>query len=224
MTIKSRLLLLAVPLVTAIGLFGWALAERNISATELASLGVIVLPERRGTPDISLIDHRGQDFLRTNLQDKWTFSFFGYTHCPDICPITMALLDQATRQLAASNEHTVLNNTQYVFVSVDVQRDDYARVAEFIAEFGDRFTGVTGSAKEIADFAKFAGIAYRRMGDPDGTPTEQYLVEHMGYIVIFAPDGNLYGYIKPPFEVDHLVRVFKGLSESRNFSHPEAQA
>lgn len=211
---KVRLLFIAGIVVAAVGLFVWSSQTSNISGEELRSLGVIVFPDAKQTPELALISHQGQPFTKESLHEKWSFAFFGYTHCPDICPITIAQLVQAENQLAKNGEQDVLGNIRPVFVSIDSKRDGYQKVADFIDNASDRFIGVTGDATEIKAFATFTGIGYKRMGKMSTNLDDDYLIEHQGYIAIFNPEGNLFGYIKPPFEIDHLARIFRGLAKS----------
>lgn len=213
---KVRLLFIAAIVVAAAGLFVWSSQTSNISEDELKSLGVIVFAEEKETPEFALISHQGQPFTKESFHGKWSFAFFGYTHCPDICPITIAQIGQTEKRLETNREFDVLENIRPVFVSIDSKRDGYEKVADFIDHASDRFVGVTGDAAEIKAFAAFTGIGYKRMGMgmKKTTSDDEYLIEHQGYIAIFNPDGDLFGYIKPPFEIDHLARVFRGLARS----------
>ena len=211
---KFRLIFIAGMAIVATGLYIWSDQPKGISEEELRSLGVIVLPELKTTPELNLVSHLGAPFTKSALQGKWSFAFFGYTHCPDICPVTMALIGEAEERLAERAESKVLARIRPVFVSVDAKRDGHAKVASFIAKTSNRFVGITGSAVEIKAFADFAGIGYKRMGSKTTAKAQEYLIEHQGYIAIFNQQGNLYGYIKPPFEVEHLVRIFIGLAHT----------
>ena len=210
-----RLYFIAVMAFATAGLFLWWSQNLGLSDEELRSLGVIVFPESKDTPELALVSHRGQPFTKDSLKGKWSFGFFGYTHCPDICPITIAQIGQAEKRLSSNAEYDVLNNIRPLFISIDAKRDGYQKVANFIANASDKFVGVTGTAKEIKELADFTGIGYKRMGSSAVDP-DDYLIEHQGYIAIFNPQGDLFGYIKPPFEVDHLVRIFRGLVESNS--------
>ena len=211
---KVRLLFIAAIVVAAAGLFVWSSQTSNISEDELKSLGVIVFPEAKETPALALISHQGQPFTKESFHGKWSFAFFGYTHCPDICPITIAQIGQTEKRLETNRELDVLANIRPMFVSIDSKRDGYQKVADFLSTASDRFVGVTGDATQIKAFATFTGIGYKRMGKMSTNLDDEYLIEHQGYIAIFNPGGDLFGYIKPPFEIDHLARVFRGLARS----------
>ena len=209
---KTRLVYIGSIIVIAAGLFVWSSQSSSISRDELVSLGVIVFPEARTTPELSLIAHDGNPFTKESLRDKWSFAFFGYTHCPDICPITIAQIGQAEKRLVDNSEFDALDSIRPLFISIDSQRDGYERVAEFISHTSNRFVGVTGNREDIEALARFTGIGYKRMGA--SSASDDYLIEHQGYIAIFNREGDLFGYIKPPFEIEHLARIFRGLADS----------
>ena len=215
---KTRLLFITAIVIASAGLFVWSSQNAQISNDELRSLGVIVFPETKETPELALVSHEGELFTKASLAGKWSFAFFGYTHCPDICPITISQIGQAETRLEAQKEHHVLANIQPVFISIDSKRDGHEKVAKFISATSDRFIGVTGNSDEIKALAAFTGIGYKRMPMNSSEPKEDYLIEHQGYIAIFDTAGNLFGYIKPPFEIDHLARIFRGLAESNRLS------
>ena len=98
---------------------------------------------------------------------------------------------------------------QGMFVTVDPTRDGVEEVREFVARYSDTFLGVTGTEANIAEFARQVAIGYRRI--PSASEL-QYLVEHQGNIVIFDPQGDCFGYIKPPFDTVQLTRLFQYLS------------
>ena len=211
---KTRLIFIGSMIVIVASLFVWSTQTTSISNEELRTLGVLVLPERKTTPELSLISHEGLPFTKDSLKEKWSFVFFGYTHCPDICPITIAQIGQAELRLATNAEFDILAKIRPVFISIDSKRDGHEKVAKFIGNTSDRFVGVTGNAQEIKALADFAGIGFKRMGSQTMSSEDEYLIEHRDYIAIFDPEGDLFGYIKPPFETDHLARIFRGLAES----------
>ena len=193
------------------GMYVWSMQKSTIDEEELRSLGVLVLPEPVTIGELDLIAHTGETFDGSIMQGKWTFGFFGYTHCPDICPTTMAIMGTAVNGLRKNNELEVLDSIQGMFISVDAKRDDYEKVRKFVESVAGDFIGVTGDEGRIKELATRSGIGYKKMGSDE--VVEDYLIEHRSYIVIYDRAGDLYGYIKPPFKTDHLVRIFRGLAE-----------
>ena len=110
--------------------------------------------------------------------------FFGYTHCPDICPTTLAMLRKVEHDLAG---HTSTPR-QHVLVSVDPARDTLDHLARYVSAFGPPFVGVTGSDGELSKLARQVGAVYLR-GEPDDDGS--YLVDHTASIMLIDPRGRL---------------------------------
>lgn len=210
MTNKSRYALLAAVLIVALGLMFWSFRSQSISDDELQSLGVVVLPEAIQLGELNLVDENGSPFSSEQLKGKWSFGFFGYTHCPDICPITLGQMKTVYDELKEQQDLETLSNTQRIFVSVDVQRDDHERVKSYTDTIDSDIIGITGDPNSIREFAESVYVGYKKMGDPEAD--KDYLVEHQGNILIFDRSGNCYGFIKSPFKEHHLARIFKGLA------------
>ena len=208
---KARIALLFGVFAVLLALFLLSQREESdrLTGEELKALGLVELPERRPVENLDLVDQNGNPFDGSALIGKWTFAFFGYTHCPDICPLTMTHLRQMERRLVESDDPASASLFQGMFVSVDPQRDEPNVVKEFLRTYSDRFLGVTGTPARIKQLADLVAVGYTRLTAEDSA--QEYLVEHTGYIVIFSPDGSCYGFLKPPFDTTQLVRVFQQL-------------
>ncbi|MYD42424.1 MAG: SCO family protein [Gammaproteobacteria bacterium] len=206
-----RYLMLGLALLIAVSLLLWnASRPQDMTTDELASLGVVVLPEPVPMTELALVDEDGGIFDRDDLQGKWTFGFFGYTHCPDICPVTLAQMDTVFERLETQGDTETLANVQRLFVSIDVKRDDHNAVKKYTDNIDPDIIGVAGDPSAIKHFADSVYVGYKQLGDPNAT--ENYLVEHQGNIVIFDRNGDCYGFIKSPFEEHLLARIFVGLA------------
>ena len=127
---------------------------------------------------VLLQDHHGRAFTRERLDGVWTFLFFGYTHCPDICPSTLATLRRVERDLPA---HPPIPR-QHVLVSVDPARDTVEHLARYVAAFGPEFLGVTGPDGELARLARGRRrrILPRRAGRRRLLPRRPHRLDHAG--------------------------------------------
>lgn len=195
------------------GLFWFAQANKDqtFDAEQLNALGLVQLPVPRSLEGVELLDQNGDYFDGSQLIGKWTYAFFGFTNCPDICPVTMNFLESAENRIRETLDVDQFNVFQGMFVSVDPSRDGVEEVREFVARYSDSFLGVTGTEEQIAEFARQVAVGYRRI--PSASEL-QYLVEHQGNIVIFDPMGDCFGYIKPPFDTVQLTRLFQYLVQS----------
>ncbi|HZD53929.1 MAG TPA: SCO family protein, partial [Woeseiaceae bacterium] len=130
----ARGLLIAVPVVLVLGGAAW-LAARNAGPPPEPQYAT-PLPEAKPLPDFSLVDQEGRPFTRERLRGRTSLLFFGFTHCPDICPTTLEQLASARQQLADEGPAP-----QIVFVSVDPERDTPEKLAAYVRHFGKGIVG-----------------------------------------------------------------------------------
>ncbi len=159
------------------------------------------LPEPHPIADFALVDQRGDSFGRTALEDRWSLVFTGFTHCPDICPTTLAFL-------ATLRARVPSDKLQFVFVSVDPERDTPARIAEYLAHFGEGLSGATGSRAEIEAFTKSLGLAQVRNPGVGG----EYTVDHSTALVLIDPAARVAGYFQPPHDREALAADLAALA------------
>ena len=145
--------------------------------------------------DFALTDHHGAAFDAQRLAGRWSFVFFGYTHCPDICPTTLTSLNVAARTIAALPDAPP--TPQYVFVSIDPERDTPEQLGKFIPYFNREFLGVTGTPAAIADFTRQLSVMYLKV---DGERPDGYLMDHSAAILLLDPQGRFHALFSPPFD------------------------
>ena len=155
--------------------------------------------EERALPEFALTDHTGGPFTHRELSEDWTLLFFGYTHCPDVCPITLATMSASVDAIAALGGEA----PRVVFVSVDPERDSPPSLGRYVAVFRNDFLGVTGPHVELTKLTRALGVAYARDGDDPG-----YLVEHSAALLLVNPKGELQAVFGPPHEPDTIARDF----------------
>jgi len=179
----TRLRRLAVALgaaLVALTIAGAATTAQDASAAP-GRPGPTPLPaEVRTAPDpVDLIADDGAPFTLTALRGHWTILFFGYTHCPDVCPATLGEL------LGALNERPDL---RIVFISVDPERDTPEFMAEWTKYLPDGFVGVAGSPLAIRAAADLYGVQYARVDADSG---KDYSMAHTAFQYLVDPDGQL---------------------------------
>src|SRR5512138_3570997 len=106
--------------------------------------GVVQSPPS-AAPDIALTDDRGSEFRLSDLHGQWVLLAYGYTHCPDVCPLTLANLKSAKQIVGAES-----SKVKVVFVSIDPDRDTVPVMHEYVSHFGSDFVGLSGAPAEIA--------------------------------------------------------------------------
>jgi protein SCO1/2 len=169
----------------------------------LLDAGIVLLPQSRGLPALTLTNQDGQPVAVDQLKGKWSLLFFGYTFCPDICPTTLAQL----RELQTLLPETARNNLQVIFVSVDPHRDTPKQIKQYLDYFNAGFQGLTGDEATLQKFANSVSIPFI----PADTSKENYTVDHSGNLVILGPDGRQHGFIRAPLNNQKLKAHLPGL-------------
>ncbi len=169
-----------------------------------------VLPKARPLSNFSLITHDGRAFTLSQLQGHWSILFFGYTHCPDVCPTTLQVMKMVWQKLQpdTANPH----RPRLYFVSVDPDRDDKATLQQYVQYFHPDFTGVTGKADEIDKLVNQLGIMYGF--DEKNGDNKDYIVNHSASLVVIDPQGRMRALISPPHIADRITADFQTI---RNF-------
>ena len=173
--------------------------------TVLLDAGIILLPQSRSLPELSLTNQDGEAVAVDQLKDQWSLLFFGYTFCPDICPATLAQLRQLQGQLPPET----LAKLRIVLVSVDPHRDTPEQLKKYLDYFDAGFIGLTGEQATIQKLANGVSIPFI----PADTSKENYTVDHSGNLVLIGPDGRQRGFIRAPINNSKLAAQLPGLLE-----------
>jgi protein SCO1/2 len=171
--------------------------------TVLLDAGIVLLPQSRKLPELSLTNQDGQAVAVDQLKEQWSLLFFGYTFCPDICPATLAQL----RQLQGLLPEETRANLRIVLVTVDPNRDTPEQLKKYLDYFDAGFIGLTGEEATLQKLANAVSIPYI----PADTSQENYTVDHSGNLVIIGPDGTQRGFIRAPINNAKLAAQLPGL-------------
>lgn len=183
-----------------------AVAVGGVVATMLVRPGPPAL--RAGTAlaaprpigEFSLIDQTGEALGPARLEGRWSLVFTGFTHCPDVCPTTIALIAALRARLARED-------LQFLFVSVDPDRDTPAQIGAYLTHFGPGLLGATGSVAQIERFTGALGLAQVRNPGVGG----DYTFDHSAALVLIDPRARVAGYFTPPLDVDAIAGDLAGL-------------
>ncbi len=154
-------------------------------------------------PDFTLRGPRGE-FRNSDLLGRWTFMFFGYTQCPDICPTALALMKDI-KAIAVSPAPTF----NVVFVSVDPRRDTNELLRDYLAAFDAAFIGVSGSDEALRPLTDALKVEYRRHDEKD---SRTYTVDHGAAIHLIDPRGRPVAVFPPPQQAAVLAAEFARLA------------
>ncbi|WP_217475563.1 SCO family protein [Stutzerimonas stutzeri] len=177
--------------------------ERQLDTAELLDAGIVMLPQGRDMPDVSLTNQDGEAVSMEQLEGRWNLLFFGYTFCPDICPATLAEL----RQLRGKLPEDVNQRLQPILVSVDPERDTPEQLKKYLDYFGAGFIGLTGPLEDIQTLANAAGVPFI----PGDTSKQDYTVDHGANLALIGPDGRLRGFIRAPMRTEKLAEQLRKL-------------
>lgn len=134
----------------------------------------------------TLTNQDGGKTSDTDFAGKYRIIYFGYTFCPDVCPVDLTNLMLGLRQ-AEKKDPSLSNKVQPIFISVDPDRDKPAVLKQYVSSFHPRLIGLTGSLAEIADVAKKYLITYSKADEEQKT---DYLVDHSRQAYLFGPQGE----------------------------------
>ena len=148
--------------------------------------------------DFSLIDNNGSIFNIESLKEKWSLLFFGYTHCPDICPLTLHQLSQANKELKS----TVKYLPNIIMVSVDPDRDTTEILDKYVTSFNENVIGATGSITEIKKLTGQLGIFFKANKDEG----KNYSVNHSAAVILINKEAEFHAIFSAPHSIDQFIK------------------
>jgi protein SCO1/2 len=160
------------------------------------------LPQPRPLSEFTLTDQSGQPFTVQSLKGHPTIVFFGFTHCPDVCPTTLAKLSQVVK---AAN----VPGLKVLLVSVDPQRDTPEQLQRYVNAFNPEFGAVTGKQEEIDRVAREFGVAVAKVDLPGG----DYTVDHSAVVFLLNDQGQRVALFTPPFEIEPVAADLRSVAD-----------
>lgn len=191
-----RNLILAFVLGAAMAAGIWAAINLQRTTAQLTT--ATVLPAGPEIAAFSLLDHDARPIDESIFKGQWDLVFFGFTNCPDICPITLQILSTAKQQLSESGQTPL---PRIVFVSVDPERDSTDKMATYVNAFGDGNLGITGDIEELLKLTSGIGIYFEKHDSDD----EFYTVDHSAVVIVIDPDGRFHSLFGAPHAIENFV-------------------
>lgn len=197
---KLRKFVFALVLGTAMAAGIWM--AMNVQRTVSAPTTATVLPSPTDMPAFSLLDQEGRRIDRNVFVGQWDLVYFGFTNCPDVCPLTLQTLSAARRKLKEIG-HAPL--PRIVLVSVDPERDTPAVMAKYIAAYGDHTLGITGELDELRKLTGGLGIFFEKNVFENNTGNDgSYSVDHSAVVIVVDPAGRFHSL----FSGSHVIENF----------------
>ncbi len=170
-----------------------------------------LLPKSVSLKDFTLTDQNNNLITPEKLKGKWSIISIGYTHCPDICP-TMLHKYQQVHQTLFNNQSPFAKDTQFIFVSIDPNRDTNSRLKEYLAYFNPDFIGLTGKNAQLKLFTESIYASFM----PPDTSKDNYEVVHSVTLHILNKQGQLQALISPPYTAAEITNTYINIREYIN--------
>ncbi len=179
--------------VAAAAVTGFWLAHRLDHSIPVLTSGTW-LPQPRDVGEFSLLDQNNAPFGAAQLRGTATLVYFGYTHCPDVCPLTLLQLAQVVKS-------NVVPGLRVVFITVDPARDTPPQLAQYVHAFDPDFIGLTGTTANLQTVAHRFGVAFLRVDLPGG----DYSMDHSATVFLMDARGHNVAVFTPPYDVKSLT-------------------
>ena len=152
----------------------------------------------------TLVDQTGKTVTDQDFRGRYMLVFFGFTHCPDICPAELQVMSASLDALGPKADGVVP-----IFITLDPERDTQAAMAAYVKNFGPRFVGLTGSSEQIAAAAKAYRVAYSKF-QQDKTSSD-YTIDHSTLVYLMGKDGEYithFAYGTPASQMTETLRRY----------------
>tara|TARA_Y100000996_G_scaffold230009_1_gene181001 strand:+ start:121 stop:750 length:630 start_codon:yes stop_codon:yes gene_type:complete len=177
---------------------------RELSEQEYKDLGVYFIDPPRLLSGFNLIGDQENSFSSEDFKGTWNVLFFGFTFCPDICPITMKQLEEVKKQL----EGKISKEFRVFLVSVDPDRDKPENLRIYLDNFNEEFVGLTGEIDQIYKFSTQVNAPFFPVVN---SQEANYTVDHSGSLVLINPEANYAGFFRAPHDTDKLIKALASL-------------
>jgi protein SCO1/2 len=200
---RGRLLTVIVAgfLIGALGGAAALVLTRGASNPNVTTTGKALI----GGP-FALVDQHGKKVTDQDFRGRYMLIFFGFTHCPDICPAELQVISASLDELGPKAEEVVP-----IFVTLDPERDTPEVMADYVKNFGSRFVGLTGSPEEIADAAKAYRVAFSKFENEGADDNGNYSIDHSAIVYLMGRDGEYlthFNYGTPAAKMTETLRRY----------------
>ena len=209
---SKRAILLLVIAALAAGLGLWA-SQRHFAgpaATRPSVTSMTLLPNPRTLPAFSLQQSDGTPLTADELKGHWTLVFLGFTHCPDVCPTTLAQLAGAQKQWASMPD---ASRPRVLFISADPERDSPELTGKYAHAFHADTLAATAPIPQLEAFARSLSLVFMKSPGASGKP-DDYSIDHSAGFAVLDPQARMAGVIQPPFEVNAIAADLEALSKA----------
>ncbi|MEK9902303.1 MAG: SCO family protein [Gammaproteobacteria bacterium] len=176
---------------------------RELTLDEYKTLGAYFIDPPRQLAEFKLIDDTSKIFLPEEFAGKWNILFFGFTYCPDICPLTVKQMSDVKKSLGEYSD-----NLRFFLVSVDPDRDQPENLRVYLDNFDKNFKGLTGEIDQIYKFSTQVNAPFFPVVN---SPEPNYTVDHSGSLVLISPEAKYAGFFRAPHDTDKITKALASL-------------
>ncbi len=166
----------------------------------------VIWPNSPKVSQFTMLDSNEREITEKFLEGTWNLVFFGFTHCPDVCPSTLSTLKIAEQTL---REEKIFDRSNIIFVSVDTHRDDPSLVKQYLSNFSNSFIGIMGEKSEVKKLGDSLGAVFYQRKMNDG----EIIIDHSSSLFILSPENELLGVLTQPFSSKDVIKRYKKLRE-----------
>ena len=213
MSKRAPLLILAALVAGGLGLWASQRMHGPVApavAPAPATKVVTVLPNARTLPAFELQQSDGTPLTADELKGHWTLVFLGFTHCPDICPTTLAQLAVAQKQWAAMPE---ASRPRVLFVSADPERDTPEMIGKYAHAFHPDTIAATAPIPQLQDFTRSLSLVFMKVPGDSGQPND-YSIDHSAALVLLDPQARMAGVVQPPLDIAGITSDLTALTQA----------
>ena len=176
---------------------------RELTLDEYKTLGAYFIDPPRQLAEFKLIDDSSEVFLPEEFAGKWNILFFGFTYCPDICPLTMKQMSDVKESLGEYSD-----NLRVFLVSVDPDRDKPENLRQYLDNFDKNFKGLTGEIDQIYKFSTQVNAPFFPVVN---SSEPNYTVDHSGSLVLISPEAKYAGFFRAPHDTAKITKALASL-------------
>tara|TARA_B100000927_G_scaffold46681_1_gene33920 strand:- start:1738 stop:2364 length:627 start_codon:yes stop_codon:yes gene_type:complete len=176
---------------------------RELTVDEYKTLGAYLIDPPRQLAEFNLVDDKGEIFLPEQFNNKWNILFFGFTYCPDICPLTMKQMSDVKEMLGEDAQ-----KIRVFLVSVDPDRDKPENLRVYLDNFSNNFRGLTGEIDQIYKFSTQVNAPFFPVVN---NPEPNYTVDHSGSLVLIDPDAKYAGFFRAPHDTSKITKALASI-------------
>jgi protein SCO1/2 len=194
--------------------FYFSNTQQAVPLTELQDkmqVSTVLPASLKVVPEFEMTTQNGEKFTKHSFQGKWHMLFFGYTHCPDICPVTLTTLQKVEQNLASSD---MAGELKVVFISVDPARDTVQHLKKYMDFFSPHFIGLNSDSINLERLSGELGMLYRRVENK--TKPEHYLMDHSASLLLLSPTGEVRALFSAPHEAKKISQDIRALHSAYN--------